>query len=249
MAQTIAIRARWAALVLGVASSGVLAYGQNQVVSVGFGGYANLPTVALGGILTLVTTALGVPDAVATQIPLPTSLSGVSVLARVMGAKDTTGYPASLPILRVYTSNALQMPDGVYCPTVPNSVYCSNSQITVEIPTEAVCAPGSGSGPPETCTVSFYHDLPPLLVLNVSVNGVTGPDLPLQVQLSAPHLLNSCDSIFGPQLSSTCHPLVTHADGTLVSSSSPARVGETITLYAVGLGFLEIGRASCRERV
>src|SRR6266545_3889349 len=50
----------------------------------------------------------------------------------------------------------------------------------------------------------------------------------------SPHLLNSCDSIFGLQKSSACHPLVTHADGSLVSNSSPAKVGETITLYAVG---------------
>ena len=31
-------------------------------------------------------------------------------------------------------------------------------------------------------------------------------------------------------------PLVTHADGKLVSSSNPAQAGETLVLYAVGLG-------------
>jgi hypothetical protein len=72
----------------------------------------------------------------------------------------------------------------------------------------------------------------------VVANGVTGPDFPVLVVGLWPRLLNSCDSIFGPQASSTCHPLITHADGSLVSvtDSSPARVGETITLYAVGLG-------------
>jgi len=49
-----------------------------------------------------------------------------------------------------------------------------------------------------------------------------------------PHLLNSCDPLFGPQPSSTCHPLITHPDGTLVKADNPARVGEIITLYAVG---------------
>src|SRR5262249_37795432 len=33
-----------------------------------------------------------------------------------------------------------------------------------------------------------------------------------------------------------CHALVTHADGTMVSNSNPAKVGETITVYAVGFG-------------
>jgi uncharacterized protein (TIGR03437 family) len=71
-------------------------------------------------------------------------------------------------------------------------------------------------------------------VLNVKANGVTGPDLPLRVQEFASHFLNSCDSISGPQ-SGGCHALVTHADGTFVSNANPAKVGEKITLYAVGL--------------
>ena len=127
MAKQVATQGRLAIITLAVAS-GALAAGQNQVVSVGFAAYPSLPAVAPGGILTLVTMPLGVPDAVATQIPLPTTLSGVSVLAKVIGAKDTTGYPSSLPILRIFTRNALQMPDGVYCSAAPSSIYCSSTQ-------------------------------------------------------------------------------------------------------------------------
>jgi hypothetical protein len=83
-----------------------------------------------------------------------------------------------------------------------------------------------------------------MLVLNVTANGVTGPDLPVYVTGSMAHLVNSCDSIFGPQNLNTCHPAVTHADGTLVSNSSPARVGETIVVYLVGLGFCGFGGAA-----
>jgi hypothetical protein len=139
----ITIHARLAVLAATAATSTMLAQTQNLVVSAGFTEvYYTLPAVAPGEILTLFTTALNVPDAVATQIPLPTSLSGVSVLAHVIGAADTTGYPTSLPILRVYTGNASEMPGGAPCPTNPNSVFCSETQITVEIPTEGVCVPG-----------------------------------------------------------------------------------------------------------
>jgi uncharacterized protein (TIGR03437 family) len=86
--------------------------------------------------------------------------------------------------------------------------------------------------------VQPYFLVPPLLVLNVKVNGVTGPDLPLTVQPGAPHLLNSCDSLFGPGPYAECHPLITHADGTIVTSGNPARVGEVIALYATGLDAL-----------
>ena len=218
----------------------------NQVVSAGFAnggitptsGPSNTPNivfVAPGAIVTLFTAVLNVPDAVATEIPLPTSLSGLSVQVSVVGAKDATGYPALLPILRVYTQTFTQMqPSGVPCTSNPNS--CSNTQVTVEIPTERVCAPFPRDRPcPDP---KSYGDFPPLLVLNVRANGVTGPDLPLLIRdFAQPHLLNSCDSVFGPQKSDSCNPLITHADGTLVTNRNPARVGEVITIYAVGLGF------------
>jgi uncharacterized protein (TIGR03437 family) len=76
---------------------------------------------------------------------------------------------------------------------------------------------------------------PPQIILNVKANGATGPDHSIQVSDSIPHLLNSCDSIFGPP-SGSCYSLITHADGALVNNSNPAKVGEVITAWAVGLG-------------
>ncbi len=227
---------RWA-VVLAAASSNILAQ-QNQVVSVGFtppSPYPSSAVVTPGGVVTLFTTVIDVPNAVATETPLSRTLSGVSVLVRVIGAIDSRGYPTSLPILRVRRVD--HDPNGT-CTTSPNTtVFCSHSEITVQIPTEGVCAYSGGrpqpcpSGPP-------FAQLPPLLILNVRANGVTGPDLPVQVQAASPsHVLDSCDVIFGPQPSETCHPLVTHADGTPVSAANPARVAETITIYGVGLGF------------
>lgn len=212
-------------LVLACAGSG--AWGQNQVVG-------PIQTVSPGDILTLTTTAIDVPDAVATQIPLPTSLSGVSVQVRVVGALKTTGYPAVLPVLRVRTLKAIEMHDGAPCPSAstPANIFCSSTDVTVEIPTEGVCAPRI-NGPPETCSTPPFNDLPPLLILNVTANGVTGPDYPLQVLSSWPYEISYC-----PPGGGNCSAAITHADGSLVSQgdSNPAHVGETITVYAAGLG-------------
>src|SRR4051812_6131300 len=93
---------RGAALILAITASAVFAQAQNQIVNVGFTapfGYVSLPRVAPGGVLTLFTTGIEAPDTVAAQTPLPNSLWGVAVRARVMGATDTRGYPESLPIL------------------------------------------------------------------------------------------------------------------------------------------------------
>ncbi|MGH9664114.1 MAG: hypothetical protein ACRD9L_06805, partial [Bryobacteraceae bacterium] len=84
-------------------------------------------------------------------------------------------------------------------------------------------------------------DFPPELILNVHVNGVSGPDSIFAVDRIAPHLLDSCDSIFGgvgpiSANNTQCHPVVAHADGSIVSFASPAKAGETIVVYALGLG-------------
>jgi uncharacterized protein (TIGR03437 family) len=241
-----------ATLALAVGSFDLQAQTQNQVVYAGFTEgfwfYPQIfPTVAAGQLITLFTNAIDVPDAVATEIPLPKTLSGVSVLARVVGAADTRGYPTSLPILSIYRQKLSQMPDGVYCSTVPDSIFCSNTQITVEIPTEGVCHESPVYVPrPNYCdtaapsvTLPFT---PPLLVLNVKANGVTGPDMPILVaeyNNSPPHLLNSCDSIFGvgPIFGgpADCHGLINHPDGELVTSANPAKVGEVLSLFATGL--------------
>ena len=202
-----ALMARWTALAVAIVS-GPFAGAQSAIV--GFGYAPNAPSTAPGAIVALVVSpAMNVPDSIATSYPLPKELSGVSVLVRVVGAKDATGYPSSLSILRID----------------------SGSTITAQIPLARVCAPIGG---PEQCPPGG-NDLPPGLVLNVKVNGTVGPDLPVGVIADASHLLNSCDLILGRPFP-PCHPLITHADGTLVNAGSPATVGETITLYVVGVG-------------
>src|SRR5947209_1300477 len=176
-----------AAMLLVIPSLGVA---QNQVVGAGFGsGYYSpvFVTVTAGEVLTLFTPALNVPDEVADGTPLPTSLSGVSVSVRVAGAKNSAGYPTSLPILRVFTEKLSQLPDGTPCPTEPNSPMCSRTGITVQIPTEGVCEPtGAGHPPPENCTAPPFRNMPNALLLNVRANGITGPDFPVQLPDGGP---------------------------------------------------------------
>jgi hypothetical protein len=207
-------------------------FGQNQITNAAW--VNNFPAmVAPGEIVTLETTPLSVPDAAATQFPLPTTLSGVSVNVRVIGALKAIGesYPTTLPIFSVHSRTG--SPDCA-------DIGCGETAVTVQIPTEGVCLPSDV--PPLQCSPSNY--LPPLLLLNVVANGVTGPDFPMGMAPSYAHILNSCDAIFGLGPFSNCYPLITHADGTLVevaaststAGSSPAKVGEAITIYAVGLG-------------
>ena len=78
---------------------------------------------------------------------------------------------------------------------------------------------------------------PRAIILNVNVNGSRGQDFPVIVGRSAPHFLNTCDTVRVG--SGICNWLITHADGSAVAASSPPNPGETIVLYAVGLGFAD----------
>jgi len=87
-----------------------------------------------------------------------------------------------------------------------------------------------------------YCDLVLLTQLIVTVNGVAGPPIDLMPWPDQVHILTACDTVL-PTGSGTapvgglpCAPLVTHADGSLVTAGSPARGGEEVVAYAVGLG-------------
>jgi uncharacterized protein (TIGR03437 family) len=211
---------RWVVIAVLVGSCALLAQAPNEIMSVGYTVPA-YPQVAPGQVITLFTSFLNVADAAAMQTPLPTSLSGLSVAVRVSGAHNTTGYPTSLPIFRIRSVTSCSFPD--------DQRLCPRTEITVQIPTEGVCVVIIGD---PNC--NSPSQVPPLLILNIRANAVSGPDMPLLGHVIAPHLLTFCDTIFGaPQ--ANCYPLVAHADGTLVNAASPGKAGETIVVYATGL--------------
>jgi uncharacterized protein (TIGR03437 family) len=80
--------------------------------------------------------------------------------------------------------------------------------------------------------------------LFVSANGQTTAAIELNALADQTHVLTACDLVLAtagstPPMNTTglgCAPVVTHADGTMVSASLPASVGEELTAWAVGLG-------------
>jgi uncharacterized protein (TIGR03437 family) len=103
--------------------------------------------------------------------------------------------------------------------------------VTVQIPYELapycpLCARPVSATPP-LLTINQGGQPPAVIALN-----------PLADEI---HVLTACDVALGaaPQPNYTglpCAPLVTHGDGTLVSPSSPANVGEGLTAWVFGLG-------------
>jgi uncharacterized protein (TIGR03437 family) len=77
----------------------------------------------------------------------------------------------------------------------------------------------------------------------VSVNGVATTNVMVQAYQDQVHFLTSCDVIIAGASSPSplnfglpCSPMITHADGTVVSNIRPAQAGEELVAYATGLG-------------
>jgi uncharacterized protein (TIGR03437 family) len=188
----------------------------NQIIAAGYAHTIPAPqVVAPGQVITLFVRGISVPDAAATGLPLPTSLSGVSVGVTKLMYADLV--PDQLPIFKIHSEDLCAGRLAVKCPS---------TQITVQIPTEAFCMSTAANG------CDFIPEA--ALILNVKVNGAVGQDYPISIYGSVPHLLNSCDTVAPSAVS--CNDLVTHAGGSLVSAGNPAKPGETIVVYADGLG-------------
>ncbi len=186
----------------------------------GAGYYAPAPTtVAPGQVLTLFVWGPRMPTIVAESLPLPTSLGGYAVSAK----SNIPGFPTALPIFRVDSY------DGGCALTVAK---CDSIAITVQIPMEGKCIP----------SVSDPFCYGETVVLTVQANGISGQAFPVFVDYrhAIVHVLTSGDTIVGGSgcLENGCSqsPYITHADGSLVTAAAPAHAGETIVIYAVGLG-------------
>jgi uncharacterized protein (TIGR03437 family) len=113
--------------------------------------------------------------------------------------------------------------------TFPSSpVVCADVlAVTVQIPLDVPISSGLVVMPPGAVAVS--------------VNGVETPYVAAQPWPDHVHILTGCDVIVAPGSSANllqvpCAPMITHADGTLVSVNSPAVAGEELVAYATGLG-------------
>ena len=170
------------------------------------------PSVAPGQIITFSLTGLKTLLAApqwATTIPLPTSLGGISVSFQ-QGGKS---YPA--PLFLIQQTNLCQ-------DTTSAGSDCFVTGITLQVPFEIIA--------------EGFPIIP--LSATVSESGVTSKSFTLTPVSNVVHVITTCDSILGtaPPAGQGCTPIVTHADGSAVSASSPAAGGETVVIYATGLG-------------
>jgi uncharacterized protein (TIGR03437 family) len=187
------------------------AAGQTHPTLVGTGYAVPTLTVAPGEIVTLQVTGLSavLSSAVsAQQIPLPTQLAGISVtLNQYLHQGALLSLSMSLPLLSIQQANNCSAP---VTTTTPD---CLVSFITGQIPFEM------------TATLTGSPDNP-VTTLVISENGAQSQAFSVSPNPSNVHVLTNCGT-------PSC---VTHADGTLVTGFSPAMPGETVVIYAVGLG-------------
>ena len=176
-------------------------------------------SVAPGQLITLfvqgVNTQLTAPVR-ATTTPLPTMLAGVSV--NYHQGTDQAG--AMLEVRPISTCLGIPPPSGSTCGTI--------LAVTVQLPFQMLTL----------CPLCARPDIPASIA--VTVNGVTGLSISAQPLNDQVHFLTTCDVMMpGSQNRINippCAPMVTHADGKLVSATSPAQSGEELVAYAAGLG-------------
>lgn len=192
-----------------------LAFGQGATLT--GSGYSDPSIVhaAPGQITTLfvsgLKTVLSSQSVTATGVPLPTTLVGISVTLNQSG-----GLTTPVPLLSIQQPSACS--DAGASGSLP-AAECLITAITIQVPFELVALPPNAAD----------------LVVNENQTASRAfRVVPVSDNL---HVINTCDAFPSTQLTSAfCAPLVTHADGTLVTAGQPALAGEEIVIWAFGLG-------------
>ena len=104
--------------------------------------------------------------------------------------------------------------------------------MTIQIPFELqVCDPEKpNQGPSPPC--------PPGIIATVVEDGVAGEQfIDLVAVPTGVHIVRACDIMaVGSTSLRSCEPLILRADGRLITTFTPARAGEVLSVFAVGLG-------------
>lgn len=223
-----AIALRFCFLCLVSAAGKIIA---QPAIAVAGGGYRNpavfrvapgqVISVFVNGVKTLLPLQTGTGQRIqrATSVPLPTSLAGYSV--RIQQGTRTFDLPVFSVQQVPLCSNIDQ---GSALPS--DNPACWMTDITVQIPFELAVQPLPDPVPVITRLIVKVDDAEtnPITVFpfNDNIHVVTGCD-------SGPNALAGVSD-------DLCSRTVTHGDGTLVSTTSPARPGEVVIVYAVGVG-------------
>jgi uncharacterized protein (TIGR03437 family) len=203
---------------------------QSSAAVVGTGYSAPVPIIIAPGALTTIYVQ-GIGSAIVSPIfakalPLPTKLGGISVSLVQTSAPQG---PLPVPILAVFPV--------AQCRTTSLFKDCGKlTGINVQIPFEFVPNP---SGPPSAPQNGNWAQL------IVQEDGGAQATVEATPVFDRIHVLGTGDTLKNPAAAnvarpipslSTSAPIVTHADGTLVDMGNQADVGETLTLWATGLG-------------
>jgi uncharacterized protein (TIGR03437 family) len=152
----------------------------------------------------------------AAKVPLPTTLAGFSVTI----TQQPNGLAEQLPIFAVEQDNR--------CGGGSQNPGCVETAITVQIPFDLIVDYGQPS--------AFAHTT----AISVSDSAGSSQSFPALVLPQNIHVLTTCDAANPGRIEAVfltaCQPVVTHADGSLVSALSPGGAGEELILYAFGLG-------------
>lgn len=211
----------------------VSAFGQSVPVVTGAGYTLPAPVnVAPGQVLTIYVEGIGstlTQPVGASGNALPTSIAGISATLQ-QGANHAVGIVDVRPVSTCGPSS--QAGTGIFPQPISN---CGRlTAVTVQIPFDIVtiCS---------VCNSTLPSEYAPT-VLWVTENEIASAVIQLIALSDQIHVLTSCDTFrtaAPPPTNYTglpCSPTVTHSDGSLVSFSSPAKAGEEVVAYALGLG-------------
>ena len=201
-------------------------FAQTSAVLAGAGYSSPAPfLIAPGQVLTLFVR--GVPAAADGQ--LRSAQAGVTPFARLpitlagLSVRVTQGpsFSQQVPIFAVRQENdCAQSGSG--------DPACLLTSIKIQIPFEI-----SGD---VTVTETRQVTYSPVAQISIDVDGRAGRPFPAQPVPDNAHVLTTCDASWDTSPSSVCNRQVYHADGTPVDEKSPAGPGETVKVYAYGLG-------------
>lgn len=195
--------------------TGIVGQVSNAIIA-GSGYSGPAPVIAAPGhVMSVFVNGLGTTvtqKVLANAAPWPYTLAGIS--AKLVQLFGTNSVP--VPIGAVFPFGTCLSQKSPPCGTLTG--------VLVQIPFELVLPPLILEGPPSVT----------LLVLSDEAGHSAAVELkPIGDQI---HILHFSDTVVSLSPAGSPDPIVTHTDGSLVSSSSPARIDETIVMYAVGLG-------------
>jgi len=176
------------------------------------------PTVAPGQLISLVVHGIGAnltSNVVATSKPLPTELAGISIILHQLTQFRNVPVPIySVEPLPACDWNGNSPPFLPLCGTVAG--------ITIQVPFELD-------------TLRFEVSSPAFFIYE---NGQFKADLSVGTSDHQVHIANTGDvQVQFPELQiGALYPVIRHLDKTFINEFNPAMPGETLSMWAVGLG-------------